>query len=299
MMGKIALYKFILFLLILGLSGCMNKPKQLQLQSAQEIEALGKACEDLEKRQIETWDARDPEKLRDIYTEDIVHFDAYPYIDGIDQVIDMASGMFNRLKPWKMVSGETFISQEKCVGTWVNWGVRGFTRENPGLEFDLLETKDNKISFWRLFYDEKFDFYPIDYKFLAMFENAWSASDANSLVDIYSENAVLDDTLFGISVEGRDHIADYGQNFIELSQGGTWTLIQGFTERQAPIIYQEEYPFPSLGGVFSVNTTMQDGSSCELRVLVILTPDENGKIQSQETFYNANTLDECGWVKRK
>ena len=295
MMGKIPLHKFILILLILGLSGCLQKPNPIQLLSAQEIEALGKACKDFEKLQIDTWETRDPEKLRDIYTVDIVHFDSYPAYVGIDQVVDMAKMMFSIFSAWEMEAGETYISGEKCVGTWVNWGIMGFTQENPGLEFDLLETKGDKISFWRLFYDEKFDFYPIDFKFLAMFENAWSASDAKRLVQIYSENAVLDDTVFGVSIEGKARIANYAQNFLELSHNGSWTLIQGFTEEK--IEFTEDYTGPSLGGVFGVDTTQPNGTNCEIRVAVILTPDENGKIQSQETFYDANSLVECGWVK--
>jgi ketosteroid isomerase-like protein len=263
------------------------------MQSTQEIQALGKACDDIAKRQIETWDTRDPEKLRDIYTEDIVHFDSHPAYVGIDQVLDMARMMFRTFPAWEMEAGDTYISQEKCLGTWKNWGVMGFKEENPFLEFDLLETQGNKISFWRLFYDERFR--PNDFDLLAIFKNAWSSNDLETLLEVYSENAVLQDTLFGTSIEGRESITDYLQNFLDLSQGGSWTLIQGFSERYVP--YKIDYMGPSMGGVFSVNTRKPNGENCDVLVAAILTPDENGKIQSQETFYDANSLIECGWVK--
>ena len=128
---NINLPKFIFMLLILVLTGCLNKPNQLQMQSTQEIEALGKTCTDIEKRQIKTWDMRDPEKLRDIYTEDIVHFDSHPAYVGIDQVVDMANMMFSTFTAWKMDAGDSYISREKCLGTWINWGIMGFTQENP------------------------------------------------------------------------------------------------------------------------------------------------------------------------
>lgn len=295
---QITLMIFLAFLIV----GCstttqgespMKKPNQLQMQSAQEIEVLSRACDDIVKLQIDTWDTRDAEQLRNIYTEDIVHFDSHPAYVGIDQVVDMAKMMFSTFTAWKMDAGETYISQDKCLGTWINWGLMGFTQEDPFLEFDLLETQGEKISFWRLFYDEKFK--PNDFTPLAMFKDAWSTNDTNSLVSIYSDNADLEDSLFGIKINGRESIANYAQNFLDLSHGGRWTLIQGFSESYVP--YKEDYLGPSLGGVFGVNTTKADGSNCEVRVVVILTPDKNGKIQTQETFYDADTLLECGWVK--
>jgi hypothetical protein len=40
-----------------------------------------------------------------------------------------------------------------------------------------------------------------------------------------------------------------------------------------------------------------EGNPCEIRAVVILTPDKEGKIQSQEVFYNADSLIACGWAK--
>ena len=78
MSTKKALYTFVFLLLILNLSGCMTNSNQIHLKSTKEISTLGKACEDIVRLQIETWDTRDAEKLREIYTDDIVHFDANP-----------------------------------------------------------------------------------------------------------------------------------------------------------------------------------------------------------------------------
>jgi hypothetical protein len=175
--------------------------------------------------------------------------------------------------------------------------VFGLKQENPALEFDLLETQDNKISFWRLFYDENFNFAPIDYEFLSKFEKSWSQTDENALIDIYSENAKVEDTLYGVTIVGHQKIADYAKSIFALSQGASWKLIIPFTEGEAEDPYKDEYPFPSKGGVFGISAKKPDGTACEIRAVVILTPDENGEIQAQETFYNADTLIECSWAR--
>ena len=198
---------------------------------------------------------------------------------------------------WQMELGDTYISKEKCVGTWVNWGIGRSTQDNPRLEFDLLETRDNKISFWRLFYDEEFNYWPIDYEFLSQFEQSWSQKDENVLLEIYSENAKVEDTLYGVTIVGHQEIAEYARDMFALTKGAAWTLIVPFSEGEAEDPYKEEHPFPSTGGVFGIDAKKPDGTACEIRVVVILTPDENGKIQAQETFYNANTLIECGWAR--
>ena len=53
-----------------------------------------------------------------------------------------------------MKAGETYISKNECFGTWVNWFSN--LRDTTLTEFDLLESQDGKISFWRLFYDQNF-----------------------------------------------------------------------------------------------------------------------------------------------
>ena len=103
---------FLLFFCIIGITACSTKTKQPEVLSSQEIETLGKTCEDIARMQIETWNTRDAENLREIYTEDIVHFDNNPAFVGIDEVIGMARTMFMILPKWQMELGDTYISKE-------------------------------------------------------------------------------------------------------------------------------------------------------------------------------------------
>ena len=118
---------------------------------------LAQFCLSIAQGQIDAWNSRDPENLRAIYTEDIVHFDGQPAYEGIDEVINMLNGVFKRFKTWQVELGETYISGDECFVTVINFDIFDLTKDNPGLEFDVLETRDGKISFWRLFYDQSFN----------------------------------------------------------------------------------------------------------------------------------------------
>ena len=288
-------------LLFLCLSSCAQT-KALKTLDAQEITTLGENCEELYRSHIDAWDSRDPQNLRLIYTDDIVHFDGKPLYVGINGVVGMAKGMFEFFPDWQMEAGDTYISDGECFGTWVNWGVFGFTQANPGLEFDLLETRDGKISFWRLFYDQNFfeaipDGTNIEQDFLTRFANSWTAADIDELLKIYSQDVHIEDTLFGISDRGQRAMIAYANDVFDKSPGASWELLYPFAENEGGYIAQEGEPLPSEGGVFSITVKDHDSNPCEIRVVLILTPDENGIIQTQQIFYQADTLLACGWVK--
>ncbi len=268
--------------LIISLSACSD-PKGFKPLAAAEITTLGNNCKNIYGSQIDAWASKDPESLRQIYTDDIVHFSGEPMYVGIDEVVDMATWML-RDKFWQMKAGETYISKNQCFGTWINWGSMNFKEDDPGLEYDLLDTRDNKISYWRLFYDTYFfgtnHMEPIEN--MNRFGSYWSQNDTAKLSEIYSDDAQLDDTLFGISISGHEEIADYADKFFP---GAAWQLDNAFLDDLVD------------GGVFAITVIDKDGNPCEIRAIVLLTPDESGKIQKQEIFYNADSLLACGWAK--
>ena len=172
----------------------------------------------------------------------------------------------------------------------------GLTEGNPGLEFDLLETQDNRISFWRLFYDEHFDSERIEYEFLSQFVATWSQGDLAAIKDMYAKDAEYEDTLFGIQVEGQKMIEKQIEQF--LTRGANnWEIKIPFGEEVSKFPYKEEIPFPSTGGVFTITVLDQDGSPCDLSVFIILTPDAEGLIVKQEIFYAVDSLISCGWAE--
>jgi hypothetical protein len=252
-------------------------------RTAHEIASLGSSCSELYKSHIDAWDSREPENLRQVYTEDIVHFDGEPLYVDIDGVVDMAKQMYKQFPNWQMEAGATYISEEQCLGTWINWGVFGLKQSDPGLEYDLMNIRSGRISYWRLFYDPGFfkamlgivtGGAIIDDDFLSQFASRWSGGDAAELVKIYSQDAELEDSLFGISIVGQQAIADYANWFFARSPGGAWELLYSFAESDASDPYKQQYPFPSQGGVFGIMGKDAGGNPCEIRAAVILTPND-------------------------
>jgi ketosteroid isomerase-like protein len=283
------------------LTACSDK-QDVTNSRADQITALGKSCEELYAQHITAWNSKNPENLRLIYTEDIVSFEGEPTYVGIEDVVEMADDMFQFFPDWQMQAGDTYISKpDECFGTWLNWGVLGIPKENPGKEYDLFTIRDGKISFWRLFYDQEFQnafatYYRIKPDFLAQFASAWSGGDAGELVKLYAENAVLEDSLFGVNITGTFEIQDYATNFWRRSSGASWSLVTPFAE-DLPIKHPDLYPHPAQGGIYSISVKDKQGEPCEVRAAVILTPDDDGIILAQQMFYAADTLLECGWVE--
>jgi hypothetical protein len=286
---------------LISLAAC-TQAQGTSTSRADQITALGRSCEELYAQQIAAWNSKESDQLRRVYTDDIVHFDGEPVYVGIEAVIDMAEDMFQFFPDWQMQAGETYISKSgECLGTWLNWGVFGFTQENPGKEYDLFTVRDGKISFWRLFYDQKFYnalalYYRIKPDFLSQFASAWSGGDEGELVKLYAENAVLEDRLLGVNITGTLDIRDYATNFWARSPGASWSLVTPFAEDRS-INHPDLYPHPAQGGIYDITVKDKQGTPCELRAAVILTPDENGIILAQKMFYAANTLLDCGWAE--
>lgn len=251
-------------------------------------------CREVYTEQVDAWGSGDLDRIRNVYTEDIVHFDGGPAYIGIDDVMGMARTMLMFFSDWGMKAGRTYVSATDCLGIWENWNVMGFTEEDPGREFDLVDIEGNQISYWRLFYDENFGFSPINNDLLEGFGVAWSSGDPEEVEGLYALDAVLDDSLFGITPTGRDEIGHYAAGYFKDHPYSTWELIYTFSESG-----DEAQPdlLPSHGGIYQITSKPRFGKACSVQTAVILTPDQEGLITSQKTLYSAEDLIDCGWVK--
>lgn len=269
--------------------------------NADQITSLGNRCAELFTKHIAAWDSRQPDNLRQVYADEIVHFDGEPIFFGIDPVVAMAADMFRFFPDWQMQAGETFISREECFGTWINWGVFGFRQDDPGKEYDLLASRNGKVYYWRLYYDQKFhnafaSYYRIKQDFLKNFASAWSIGSADQLVGLYAEDAILEDSLHGVNLIGASAIRDYAIDFFNRHPEASWTLLDSFAEDRS-VNFSEQFPHPAQGGIYAINGQDDQGEPCEVRAALILVPDENEHILAQKIYYAADTLIACGWAE--
>lgn len=265
---------------------------------AKEVQRKGQVCADLYQAHIEAWNSREAENLRRIYSEDIVHFDAEPLYSGIDAVAGMAEGMWSAFPDWAMQAGDTYIDTEECMGEWINWGVFGFSEEAPALEFDLLELRDEKISYWRAYYDGKFldvfgSSFRIDQDLLRAVGLAWSGDDPQAIADLYGEEAVFTDSLFDIALVGQDAVADFAARYQAQFSGVKWELQSAFAEDFSSKV-KRGGGFQPQGGVYAITLPSVEGDPCTIQVVVMLTTNEEDQIIDQTIYYQAQDLITCG-----
>lgn len=256
-------------------------------------------CSDLIHAHIDGWNSRDIEQLKKIYADDIVHFDAIPLYVGIEEVAEMAEGMWRAFPEWEMAVGNTYISESECLGEWINWGVFTLTEEEPGLEFDLISQHDGKIYFWRAFYDAMFlDIFghsvQLKQDILQKFASVWSAGDLGEITDLYADEAIITDSLFQVSLEGSEDISNYIIGYFRQFPDVEWILQYPFAEDYSYHLEKEDSPYHPQGGVYSITIGNPDDTSCEIRAVVILTPDNDDKIINQSIYYDAESLVDCG-----
>jgi hypothetical protein len=281
------LFGVLLVLVSIGLSSCAQNP--LIPLSEAEVADLADSCQEMVSQHISAWDSRDVGQLREVYAEDIVHFDGGPAYVGIEEVSDMASQMWVFFGDWQMAPGESYISMDDCLGTWENWDVMGFEQDDPGLEFDLIEFQDGKISFWRLFYEKRWYFSPVDEELLNRVAEIWSEDTTPALEEIYAGNAIVEDSLLGVKAVGLDEISAYIKSIKKNYSADKWGLVVPFSESENP----DPDLQPANGGVYQITTGRDD---CSVKAVLILSANQEGKIAHQMTLYQADSLLECGWL---
>jgi ketosteroid isomerase-like protein len=283
------------------LVACSSKVEALQTLDAKEITSLGNNCKTFFTSFIDASNTKDIEKILPFFADDIIAYDPFPMWVGIDGIIAMFKYTFDLAPNLQQAPKATYISKDECFTSDFALGVFGFTQDYPGIDYGLFFMKDGKISSWRQMYDPHFlgviERGDIDYDFLSQFVSSWSGGDINKIMKIYSNDAKLEDNLFGVSVSGKGAIRDYANSFFAKNPGASWEMLEPFAESVARSDYREQYPYPSQGGVYAITVKDSGGNPCEIRAVVILTPNEEGKIQSQKVFYNADALLACGWAK--
>jgi len=105
----------------------------------------------------------------------------------------------------------------------------------------------------------------------------------------------VEDTLFKVTASGSNKILPYAKGLLIAHPETSWELVYPFAEDD--FADAENEVLASKGGVFNINTANDQGQPCQIQAVLILTPDREGKIQGQKTFYQADSLVACGWAK--
>ena len=185
---------------------------------------------------------------------------------------------------------DTFISREDGVVKWEYWNVLGYSKVNPIVEYDLVQTRDGRISYWRLFYFPRFLGYlgtPVDNTLVEKYATAWSSGDPKIVSALYAPDGVREDTLFGNTSTDRNTVEGFAADFFAWYPGVKFELLEPFSE-QTPGVMK--------GAIYAIHVNDGSGTLCDVRVAVLLDPSKNG-IKKENIYYNAESLIGCGWAR--
>ena len=296
---------FFIALLVITVTSCRMKPAVAPREPASiaEVERIARTFERVAAAHVDAWFPGDTdggaEAVRALYTEDIVHqdqtFDAH--IAGIDELAELASNFVLFFPSAETEVAGQFIGTEDSLVSYEIWDFRleghGFTRDDPLVEVDLLETREGLISHWRLFYglDSIESFRASDMRatdearaLLASYASSWSSKEPSKIAGLYASDAVREDTIFGERQEGRGAIASFADSFFASYPGAQWDLLLAFGDGKG-----ED---PMTGGVFAI--TVGEGA-CEVRTAVLLKASED-RIVHESVYYEPDSLIACGWA---
>jgi ketosteroid isomerase-like protein len=307
---KVIQYFFLnLFICVCLLSACAPTAAKTiaprKPLSAEKINQVAKSFKDLTDANREAHLAKDLSAIEALFTKD-VSFDDYSFNDhlvGTDEFMNMTRNFLNYFNQLKWKTTNYFISSEKIITIaefWdMNWLGNQYNKEDPFIHVFLFEPQGNLISSWRLFYG--YDFLVENDllsetqanamgSLLSAYAAAWSSKDSKTVTEIYTKDALRQDTLFNESQQGNKAIRDFAESFFTWYPDAQWTPTQMFGER----FYQDKPQ--TIGSAYFLRTSNPIGETCEVMVVVLLQVFE-GKIIQEEIFYQPGSLITCGWTQ--
>lgn len=237
------------------------------------------------------WNSKSIDRIRQIYTEDVVHDEesSLNHFEGIDAILAMATVLFPSL-PGTQATDLLYVGMDTGVGVSGSDGVLGIARatnEGPLEEIDLLRVTEGKVSSWTAFFaDERFS----EAGALPdLYATAWSSGDPQAVGSLYAATAVRVDSLFGGEADGRDAIVQTARDFIERHPGAGWDLILAFGDVGT---YQDPAP---RGGIYEITAPGPNEEPCRVTVAVVFDYEAR-EITEESVFYDADSLLACEWL---
>ena len=305
---KLFSLSFIVLVWISMLTACTveaDKPLSPRASlSTEDVKQKAEAFKSITATNVDAWNAKDLDAIRDILTDDIQFVDVSGSDDlkGITQVVTMARIFCAMFPELQRQATSHYIGVEEGIAIYDYWnwklGAMEYTREEPFIYAFLLETRENLISSWRLF--EGIDALEKHFisetasqeiqSVLLSYSSAWSSMDANTLADMYAKDAVRQDALFSESQQGRKAIKAFAESFFTWYPKVQWTPLEMFGERGFPDKPQ------AIGSSYAIEITDPSGETCQVLAVVLLHVLD-GKIVQEDLYYDAESLIQCGWAE--
>jgi hypothetical protein len=245
----------------------------------------------------------DLELFQAVFTDDIVLNDETfkDEVVGIERVVRTYNNIKVLFPNLQGVNRVWFIGSEEILLVIDLWNLNlygyPFTQDDPLEEVDLWKIHDNHIWLWDMFYgldslqalgnsnNKRVEEIP---SLLNAYGSAWSSKNTRKVKSLYAVEAVRDDPIFGKYLEGRNAIVSDAQVFFSKFPLAQWKLGLAFGDGNGTA--------PITGGVWELSVIGSEGEMCDVRMAVTLKT-VNGKIVSENVYYEPNSLISCGWAQ--
>jgi ketosteroid isomerase-like protein len=176
-------------------------------------------------------------------------------------------------------------------------GATNYTQDQPMIEVDWLQIRDNRIAYWSLYYaldiiegigmatSTRLD---QARTVLSSYQAAWSSGDTQAVAELYASDAVREDMVFMERQEGQKSIVPFAETFFKWYPGVQWNLSLGFGDGMGDA--------PVTGGLYVITVNDLNGQPCEVRAAVLLQTSEN-LITHETLYYESQSLIKCGWAQ--
>lgn len=280
----------------------IHRPIRLSV-STTEIERIASKFKTITNAKVEAWNSGDIEAIQALYTDDIIFIDTTfsDHLVGIDAVMVMAREFVSSFPLLRRKATNHFISREDSLAVYDYWGFQlgpaEFTPDNPMLHTFLLETQDDLISYWTLFYGlETMEKARLTSKerldeaktLLLSYSSAWSSGNPNIIAELYTNGVVRKDTIFEEFLEGNEAISSFAKSFFAWYPNAKLTLLQAFGKGKGES--------PTIGGTYAVEVIDNANQPCKIFIAVLLKAS-GGKITNEALYYEPDSLIKCGWAK--
>ena len=271
--------------------------------SLTEVESTASTFEALIIAEGEVWSSGDDQAFRAVFTEDAIFTDKTfgDLAVGIDAIEAFSANLAMGIPSWTGQATDRYIGLEGGITVNNIWnlelGGHKFTQDDPLVEVDWLQTRDNHISSMILLHslDTLKNSFSADQQrldransLLSSYQSAWSSGDQQAVRELYSSNAVREDSLFGEMQSGREAIGSFAKSFFAWYPGTRWSLSMGFGEGRGDS--------PKTGGLFVIWVNDLSGQPCDVRAVVLLQTAED-QIVHEDLFYEPESLIKCGWAR--
>jgi ketosteroid isomerase-like protein len=278
--------------MLVFLAGCKQQSSSSRPPiSAAPIKEFATMFGQLADEEIQAWNSHDIDRIRQLYTEDMVYID-YNTTAGRADLMNTATWILQTDSPqFKISRDDTFMNANDAFLPFHLWNFNAAgndTDVNPVEHYAWQTPQDGKIAYWRTFYSTEFKEAHNEYfdkNYIDEYAKAWSSGNPQMVADLYTPDTIRQDSLFGEDLQGSTAVKEYATKFFNWYPDVKYEILEPFGESGST---------KTMGAIYAIHTSDKDGNPCDVKTAILFEISQK-KIGKEWVFYQPDSLIACGW----